>query len=359
MGDNRTFATVLQQDPSTSTFSTLSETLDPSTYQPPLDTLPTYLDTIEQHLVREISIRSHSFFAALSNLQDLQSESSGCLTRISSLRSMLKQVDEGTSKKGLGVIVLEERQRNIGKVKQALGEVGAVQEMLGVARGLLGAGQWGEALDVVEELERIWDMGMHTREDARISIQQEPERNGRRSPLPTLPEDEGESLKESPSGPLQGPLSPRSPLSRSPRMSQKSLPTHPESTPATSTKPMLSIPLSSLSAFSSLPSQLQAITAQISTSLSAELVVILRADLLDRINRTVKEIQREGKEKELQMSFDDRVRPILHALVRTGAVQDAAKQWREVACSEVRGVLKQVRGILYFLSFSHHCTLVL
>lgn len=339
LGDPRTFAAVLQQDSSTSTFSTLSETLDSTTYQPPLDTLPTYLDTIEQHLIREISIRSHSFFAALSNLQDLQSESAGCLTRISSLRGLLKQVDEGTAKKGLGVVVLEERKRNLGKVKQALGEVAAVQEMVGIAKGLVGAGQWGEALDVVEELERLWDAGAYAVEDdlrTPTGPTSKKDADGRRSTLPTVEEDESEV--SNPTG-SHSPPRPRSPLSRSPLTAQKQLPNTSEPMPTTPGLPSLSIPLSSLSAFSSLPSQLRALTAQIATSLSTELVSVLRVDILDRINRTVHDDQ---KARELQMSFEDRLRPLLHALVRTGAVQDAAKQWREVVFTEVRSILRQV-----------------
>lgn len=346
LGDPRTFATVLQQDPSTSTFSTLSETLDPTTYQPPLDTLPSYLDTIEQHLIREISVRSHSFFAALANLQDLQSESATCLTRIGALRGQLKEVDEGTAKKGLGVVVLEERRRNLGKVRQALGEVGAVQEMLGVAKGLVGAGQWGEALDVVEELERLWDTGAYASEEElkTPTVGKDPRRemNGRRSPLPTLHEDEFDTSRRSPSPSPHRP--PRSPLSRSPVTAHKALPDASEPSPISPAKPSLSIPLSSLSAFSTLPAQLQALTSQIAASLSQELISVLRADLLDRIERVVRDVPVSEKTQaaQMQMSVDDRLRPLLYALVRTGAVQDAAKQWRDVACSEVRGLLKQV-----------------
>ena len=163
----------------------------------------------------------------------------------------------------------------------------------------------------------------------------------------SLREDESEAEHSSP----YRPLSPQS-LSRSPQTLVKSLPSAAPHSPA---KPTLSIPLSSLSAFSSLPSQLQTLTTQIATSLTGELVAVLRVDLLDRIDRTVKDTQRAENDegRALQISLEDRLRPLLHALVRIGAVVDAVKQWREIVSSEIRGVLKQVCGLA-----SQYCSFI-
>lgn len=349
IGDPRTFAAVTQHDPTTSTFSTLSETLDPQTYQAALDTLPSYLDTIEQHLIREISARSSSFFAALSNLQDLQAESSTCLTRICSLRNSLKQVDEGTAKHGLEVVQLEGRQRNLGQVRKALGEVGGVVEMLGIARGLVGAGQWGEALDVVEELEMLWDSDAYPQQDivpddasstkANESPRKGPSQNGRRSPLPTVEESPPSSPTHPPPTSAQRPRS-RSPSSRPRTPTAPPSPSlRPQNGSTVPAKPKLSISLPSLHAFSSLPEHLHDLTIQIATSLSTELVSVLRADLLDRIEWA--QLQRSIT-TEKQMTFEDRLRPLLNALVRTGAVSEAVAQWREVVCMEVKNIVKRV-----------------
>src|SRR6201999_2643166 len=73
------------------------ELADPSALShslPLLEKMSHYADTIELHLIREISQRSPSFFEALSNLQELQTESEQCLDRIARLRSMLQEVDE-------------------------------------------------------------------------------------------------------------------------------------------------------------------------------------------------------------------------------------------------------------------------
>jgi vacuolar protein sorting-associated protein 54 len=63
---------------------------DPSTLAhslPLLKKLSHHADIIEQHLVHEIARRATSFFAAFSNLQDLQAESARCVERVKGLRS--------------------------------------------------------------------------------------------------------------------------------------------------------------------------------------------------------------------------------------------------------------------------------
>ena len=138
LGDPRTFNTVTEQgedgDSGDADPSSLSYSL------PLLEKLSHHADTIEQHLVREISIRSTSFFAALANLQDLQTESERCLSRIGNMRTLLKQVDEKGAKKGLELVRLESKVRNLGMVREGLRVMGGVVEMTGVAKGLVNAG---------------------------------------------------------------------------------------------------------------------------------------------------------------------------------------------------------------------------
>ncbi|TCD63552.1 hypothetical protein EIP91_005298 [Steccherinum ochraceum] len=279
---------------------------DPSTLawsQPLLEQLSHHADTIEQHLVREISIRSTSFFAALSNLQDLQSESEQCLDRISNLRGLLKEVDEKGAKKGLQIVRVESKLHNVGKVREGVKMVGGIVEMTGVARSLVAAGQWGEALDVIEGLTALWERDP---EEVLASAQPTPSttKDPRGSPLPTV--------MESP------PASPQAPLPK-PK------------------KPALSVPLSSLNAFASLPTHLRELTMEIASSLTSEVLNILRRDLEERIDS---DGETAVKQNGTRMSLKDQLRPMLHSLMRTNGVLEAVAAWREDAIGVVKTVLK-------------------
>ena len=306
LGDSRTFnaVTELDEDDAESDPSALSHSL------PLLEKLSHYADTIEQHLIREISIRSTSFFAALANLQDLQTESEQCLDRISHLRGLLKDVDENGAKRGLQIVRKEGQLRNLGAVKDSVRFVGGVMEMTGIARSLVGAGQWAEALDMIEELEKLWNL-----DAAKAPAAPEPPaptKNGRSSPLPTV--------MESP---------PASPPPRPP-------------------PPAPSIPLSSLRAFTALPEHLRTLTMEITTSLTSEFVNLLRHDLSERID-TNQDSWTEARRQEFNISLRDRLRPLLQSLVRTKGILEAILSWREVVMTEVRNTVKRVRSnvVLY------------
>lgn len=313
LADPRTFAKVTEQfddlpaTPSSSRPSSSSgltpvdHFTDPTSslsYTPPLlDKFSHYADTVEQHLVREISIRSTSFFAALTNLQDLQSESDVCLDRISQLRGLLREVDEKTALKGLDVVKKGKKVGNVVKIKEVAKGIEGVVEMTRVAKGFVGAGQWGEALTVVEELERLW--GGDSTKDVKV--------NGDR--LETmLEEDEEDSTS------IQQ-----------------------------DRKPTIGFPLSALAAFSELPSHLQALTLDIATSLSQELVIVLRHDLEQRVlsSQVIKSNGYAPDSKVIDETLRDRLKPLLKNLVRTKGLKDAILKWREDVLGEVRSVVKR------------------
>ena len=289
LGDPRTFTLVSQQredeDP-----SSLSHSL------PLLEKLSHYADTVEQHLVQEISHRSTSFFAALTNLHDLRTESEECLDRISKLRSLLSDVDEKGAKRGLEVIRRDAKLRNLGKVRSGVKEVEGIVEMTGVAKGLVGAGRWGEALGVIEEMDSLWNA------ESDSPVTAKPGRtNGSHSPLPPMPE---------------------SPLEDVP------------------TRPAMAIPLSSLKAFSNLPSHLRTLTMEIASSLTTELTNVLRLDLFERINLD----ESLGGNANIDQTLRDRLKPLLQGLSRTKGMKEATASWREIVLGEVRGTIKRVRS---------------
>jgi vacuolar protein sorting-associated protein 54 len=270
---------------------------DPSSLShslPLLEKLSHYADTIEQHLVKEISLRSTSFFAALTNLHDLRSESEECLDRIAKLRSLLSNVDEKGAKKGLQVIRQDAKLRNLGKVRSGVREVEGIVEMTGVAKGLVSTGRWGEALSVIEEMDALWNTDSVPPETPKSG-----QSNGTHSVLPPMP--------ESPP---------------------------PEKAP---TQPALSVTLSSLKAFSNLPSHLCTLTMEIATSLTSELVDVLRVDLVERIN-----LDTNQGHVGIDQTLRDRLKPLLQGLSRTKGMREVTVSWRDVVLAEVRGAVKQV-----------------
>jgi len=308
LGDPRTFSAVTEQN-----FSTETDVAAMAHSLPLLEKFSSYADTVEQHLIHEISLRSTSFFAALTNLHDLQSESEHCLTQIASLRSSLTNLDESSAKRGLELVKHQARADNLVSVSDGVKMVGAVAEMNKVARGLVGAGQWGEALGIIEEMERLWE-GRSLEDDRSAS-----------GPSTQLPEIEEEPVGDSDAKPQRPSV-----LSRH----------------RSSSKNSASISLSSIHAYASLPEHLRVLTMEIAASLSLELVAVLRTDLLDRINgggtfpRPTAETN--GKGDVLSQGLSDRIRPLVHGLVRTRGLKEGMLSWREVVLGEVKSLVKAV-----------------
>lgn len=309
LGDSRVFNAVTEQREGD------EDQIDPSSLShslPLLEKLSHYADTIEQHLIREISVRSTSFFAALSNLQDLQTESEQCLTRLSKLRGLLKEVDDKTAKRGLEVVRKECKLRNLDTVRDGVKYVSGVVEMTGVARNLVAAGQWGEALNVIDDLDGLWNAQNVKKVSGPAQAPETrpvPVRNGRSSPLPPVPESPPET---------------------------------PELSAALSRKPPALIPLSSLRAFAALPTHLQSLTMEITSSLTSEFVGVLRSDLVERIDAVAENGTHDG------LSLNDRLRHLLQSLVRTRGVREAVVSWREVVITEVRNTFQRVSDDLKF-----------
>ncbi|KAF8512270.1 Vps54-like protein-domain-containing protein [Gautieria morchelliformis] len=276
LGDPRIFALVTEALEGED-----GDALDPAAIAhslPLLEKLSHYADVVEQHLVREISLRSSSFFSALTNLQELQVESRLCLDRVTKLREMLKEVDERTAKRGLEMVRLESRLANMDKVSEGVKVVKEVSDLVGVAGGLVRAGEWGEALGIIEELDASW------------------------AAAPSPPEKDMDTQ-----------------LSNGHALVEE---TH---------RP---IPLSSLQAFASLPAHLRELTLEIATSLTTDLVSVLSSDLHARTESS------QGTDRANE-SLRDRLRPLLQGLVRTHGVKAALGSWRDLVMVEVRGAVKR------------------
>ncbi|KAL1744051.1 Vps54-like protein-domain-containing protein [Schizophyllum fasciatum] len=287
------------------TWDLITEHVDPTSLAhslPLLDKFSHYADTVEQHLTYEISVRSSSFFAALSNLHSLQSSSKSCLTRIQELRAQLKGVDEG-AKKGLEITRAEIK---LGRLEDVISEVDGVKGVLDVValgRRLVADGMWSEALAVLNELQQLWD-------GRQAVLNGNGNANGRLSP--TREEDEDDRI-----------------------------PTPP---PTAAPHPTTSIPLSQLKAFEQLPTHLRTLTQQISEELSKEIVGVLRTDLTERI--TVIPLQDQAEQDRLHAQREERLRdhlrPLLQSLWTTKGVKDAiGTHWRGEIGSIVKKVVRE------------------
>lgn len=275
---------------------------------PLLEKFSHYADTIELHLTHEISLRSSSFFAALSNLHHLQSESASCLSQISRLRELLQDVDNDVAKKGLEVVEMEKKKGNLKKIDEGIEGIKGIVEVSATARQLISQGQWGDALNIVDGLEHTWaaEDTSQAQNDIPKSIPPTPG-NGRLSPLPATPEETSESPETHPGKPL-------------------------------SSRPSLAVPLASLQAFSALPGHLRSLTMEIVSSLSNNLCSTLREDLLRKID-----VKEGGSPHQMNEGLKDSLSPLLEGLVRAKGLRQATLSWKEVALSQVGGILQKAR----------------
>lgn len=304
LGDPRTFNAVAEVVPSDN--GDIPDPASPAHSQPLLERLSRHADTIEQHLVHEIARRAAPFFAALSNLQDLQAESAQCLARIQSLRNQLRAVDTQGSARGLRGVAREARLSNLQSVQEGTKAVGGVIEMTRLVRNFVGAGQWVEALDVVDTLHVMWDgAALPSRPDPPLHTSSHDSGFSSGTPLSSVAEDDEE---------------------------------HQQLVASTSSSTLSpSFPLSSLSAFASLPEQLQQLTTEIASALTTDMVSVLKVDLVERIHRT-------GSEARLDAgaTLRERLRPLVSGIVRTLSVRETLKGWRDAALGEMKGVIKHV-----------------
>ena len=319
LGDPRTFANVTEQDAASALLTPQDDSFaDPFSLShslPLLEKFSHYADTVEQHLVREISLRSTSFFAALANLQDLQTESEHCLDRIGKLRTRLQDVDKNCARSGLEMVRKECKMANLSRVRDGVKMISGVVEMTGVAKGLVSAGQWGEALDIIEEIDKLWQAEEAVPEGTVV------ERPTVSKPTSNLHNGNGDAHGSS--------------LPPTPEESSKTQQTE-ETQTTKHISHQYSVALSSLHSFSALPSHIRMLTMEIAASLSSELVSVLRSDLEVRINSNGK------ADADADQGFKDRLKPLLLNLVRTKGLKEGMLSWREVVLIELRGVVKKV-----------------
>ncbi|KAJ1531168.1 hypothetical protein HK096_007896, partial [Nowakowskiella sp. JEL0078] len=112
--------------------------------------LSQHLETVEVHLLKEISRRSSSFFAALTTLKNLHQETLDCVTQIQGLREKLTNVNKSNAKKGLDVVRLKRRRGNLGLLYGSIKLVAEIKQTQPMIQILLSQGDYIAALDLIE-----------------------------------------------------------------------------------------------------------------------------------------------------------------------------------------------------------------
>ncbi|KAK9247477.1 hypothetical protein V1506DRAFT_470372 [Lipomyces tetrasporus] len=99
-----------------------------------------YLDTVEVHLIDEISKASPSFFAALGDLRNLHTETANAVDKIAGLREDLRRVDKEQAEVGLEIVRLQKRRENVARLEQAVAQLALASDAAKDAEGIWRAG---------------------------------------------------------------------------------------------------------------------------------------------------------------------------------------------------------------------------
>ncbi|GAA5830458.1 hypothetical protein JCM5353_005852 [Sporobolomyces roseus] len=304
--------------------STLNELASEQLLQ---DKLSHFTAVIESHLVKEIGLRSSSFFSALSNLQQLHQQGDTTLSKISQLKSLLQDGENGvngTARHGLEILRLQARRRGLERIEESVKVVEEVASALEGVKELVENGEWQDALEVAEQIQEAY---YHS------------------------------SSATSTSPPTPNSKIPPSSSIIPPSTTAASRGTNPA--PTTPTPPPLN--LMKLNALKSLPIKLSLIRAQIAKSLEGELISVLehemdmgieagmnrarrkksRTSSIDQDNENENrgdiESSREGEAERIR----ERTRPVVKALVRSQGMDSAVQAWRESVLREVRAMVRE------------------
>lgn len=306
--------------------STLNELASDQLLQ---DKLSHFTAVIESHLVKEIGLRSSSFFSALSNLQQLHQQGDTTLSKISQLKGLLQDGENGvngTARHGLEILRLQARRRGLERIEESVKVVEEVASALEGVKELVENGEWQDALEVAEQIQEAY---YHS---SSANSTSPPTPNSKTPPSSIIPASRG---------------------------------TNPA--PPTPTPPPLN--LMKLNALKPLPIKLSLIRAQIAKSLEGELISVLEHEMdmgieegmnrarrkrsrissIDQENENENEDEneirgdvessREGEAERMR----ERTRPVVRALVRSQGMDGAVQAWRESVLREVRAMVREVK----------------
>ena len=308
-----------------------------------------YTAVIESHLVREIGLRSSSFFSALSNLQSLHQQGEDTLAKIAELQAALSKEEKGvgaTAKHGLEIIRGQARRRGLEKIEESVRAVEEIWSGVEAVKEMVEHGEWVGALEVAEQIETMYH-GSAEGEDMNSLLILSP------------------GLVDSPS------TATSSPATATPKRRSRH------------TK----LNLTRVKALDGVPKKLALLRSQVAKSLESELIGVLEHELetgVDDFRRLSVKGTWKGKAREDSTAFlspssttipsaarsidaivdgaaeegpaaegeagedvakeraKERVRPVIRGLVRADGMDGAVAAWRESALREVRAMVREV-----------------
>jgi hypothetical protein len=114
------------------------------------DKLKYYSEIIEIYLLKEISLRSTSFFEALSYLKTLQIEAQSCGDKIGKLKIRIENLSKAISKKGLEVVKLTRRRGNVAVLTNAVQLYSQLKQTQPLIQLMISQADYVGALDLLD-----------------------------------------------------------------------------------------------------------------------------------------------------------------------------------------------------------------
>ncbi|CAI9089535.1 OLC1v1024122C1 [Oldenlandia corymbosa var. corymbosa] len=119
--------------------------------------LSQYLDTVELHLVKEISLRSSSFYEAQGQLEDLNTKIVEGCNRIRELKETIRLLDSGLIGSARRVQEVSLRRDNLVALRNKLKLIQYVNQALSTLNLLIASADCAGALDVTLDLQQLLD----------------------------------------------------------------------------------------------------------------------------------------------------------------------------------------------------------
>ncbi|CAH8346039.1 unnamed protein product [Eruca vesicaria subsp. sativa] len=130
-------------------FSSLSENLALQ------EKLSQYLDVVEMHLVKEISVRSDSFFEAQGQLQDLNGKIVEGCSRIRELKETIRVLDRNLVDSARQIQELSSTRINMLELQRKLRVILYVNQALSALKLLVASADCAGALDITDDLQNL------------------------------------------------------------------------------------------------------------------------------------------------------------------------------------------------------------
>ncbi|KAK8496281.1 hypothetical protein V6N12_003451 [Hibiscus sabdariffa] len=116
-----------------------------------------YLDVVELHLVKEISLRSNSFFEAQGQLEDLNVKIVEGCNRIRDLKETIRLVDTDLVDSARQIQELNATRTNLLALQNKLKLILSVNQALSALKLLVASAECAGALDIIDDLQHLLD----------------------------------------------------------------------------------------------------------------------------------------------------------------------------------------------------------